>query len=77
MPPAPWILHLIPLPLPSVGIDTHRTVSDANVSQWSQYVVPLTDASIEVACDRAMRATIAKIFKFGHKNEDFVADGVD
>jgi hypothetical protein len=52
-------------------------VLDANVSQWSQYVTPLTDMSIEVACDRAMRAAIAKIFEFERKNEDFVADGVD
>ena len=34
----------------SVGIDTRRTVSDANVSRWSQYVAPMTDTSIEVAC---------------------------
>jgi hypothetical protein len=61
----------------SVGFDTRLTVSDANVGQWSQYVVPMTDVSIEVACDQAKRAAIAKIFEFGCKNEDFAADGVD
>ena len=61
----------------SVGIDTHQTVSDTNVSQWSQYVAPLTDMSIEVVCDRAVQAAIAKIFEFGCENEDFAADGVD
>jgi hypothetical protein len=61
----------------SVGVDTCQTVLDTNVSQCSQYVAPLTDTSIEVVCDWAMHAAIAKIFKFGRKNEDFTADGVD